>query len=77
MEKANKRRGLISVVVVLSLIAFLGFSLVPILDSILKRQPSAKSVNSNAYSNGAVWGQAIRVAASSGEGVRIGFAAGT
>lgn len=36
MEKANKRRGLISVVVVLSLIAFLGFSLVPILDSILK-----------------------------------------
>ncbi|AFZ05334.1 Tetratricopeptide TPR_2 repeat-containing protein [Oscillatoria nigro-viridis PCC 7112] len=36
MEKANKRRGLITVVVVLSLIAFLGFSLVPILDSILK-----------------------------------------
>src|SRR4028119_442519 len=36
MEKANKRRGLITVLVVLSLIAFLGFSLVPILDSILK-----------------------------------------
>ena len=36
MEKANKRRGLITVAVVLSLIAFLGFSLVPILDSILK-----------------------------------------
>ena len=36
MEKANKRRGLITVVVVLSLIAFLGFYLVPILDSILK-----------------------------------------
>ena len=35
MEKANKRRGLITVAVVLSLIAFLGFSLVPILDSIL------------------------------------------
>jgi len=36
MEKANKRRGLITVVVVLSLIAFLGFSLVPILNSILQ-----------------------------------------
>jgi len=36
MEKANKRRGLISVLVVLSIIAFVGFSLVPILDSILK-----------------------------------------
>lgn len=36
MEKANKRRGLITVAVVLSLIAFLGFSLVPILDGILK-----------------------------------------
>lgn len=36
MEKTNKGRGLISVVVVLALIAFVGFSLVPILDSILK-----------------------------------------
>ena len=36
MEKANKGRGLITVVVVLALIAFVGFSLVPILDSILK-----------------------------------------
>ncbi|HBK97278.1 MAG TPA: Tfp pilus assembly protein PilF, partial [Microcoleaceae bacterium UBA10368] len=36
MDKANKGRGLITVVVVLALIAFLGFSLVPILDSILK-----------------------------------------
>lgn len=36
MDKTNKGRGLITVVVVLSLIAFLGFSLVPILDSILK-----------------------------------------
>jgi len=36
MEKANKRRGLITVVVVLAVIAFVGFSLTPILDSILK-----------------------------------------
>ncbi|MEZ2240973.1 tetratricopeptide repeat protein [Microcoleus sp.] len=36
MDKTNKGRGLITVVVVLSLIAFLGFSLVPLLDSILK-----------------------------------------
>ncbi|MEG4352142.1 tetratricopeptide repeat protein [Microcoleus sp. LAD1_D3] len=37
MEKANKRRGLITVVVVLAVIAFVGFSLIPpILDSILK-----------------------------------------
>jgi tetratricopeptide (TPR) repeat protein len=36
MEKANKGRGLITVVVVLAIIAFVGFSLVPILDSILK-----------------------------------------
>jgi tetratricopeptide (TPR) repeat protein len=40
MDKANKRRGLITVAVVLSLIAFLGFSLVPILDSILKASPT-------------------------------------
>ncbi|MGE5655934.1 MAG: tetratricopeptide repeat protein [Actinomycetota bacterium] len=32
----DKRRGLISVVMVLSLIAFLGFSIAPIVDSILK-----------------------------------------
>jgi tetratricopeptide (TPR) repeat protein len=36
MDKANKRRGLITVVMVLSLIAFVGFSAVPILDSILR-----------------------------------------
>ncbi len=36
MDRQNKRRGLITVVMVLSLIAFLGFSLVPILDGILK-----------------------------------------
>lgn len=36
MDKANKRRGLITVVMVLSLIAFVGFSVVPIVDSILK-----------------------------------------
>lgn len=44
MDKANKRRGLITVVMVLSLIAFLGFSLVPILDGILKAgQPQNSS----------------------------------
>lgn len=36
MDKANKRRGLITVAMVLALIAFVGFSAVPILDSILK-----------------------------------------
>ncbi|NJK66597.1 MAG: tetratricopeptide repeat protein [Richelia sp. CSU_2_1] len=36
MDKANKRRGLITVVMVLSLIAFVGFSVVPIVDSIFK-----------------------------------------
>jgi tetratricopeptide (TPR) repeat protein len=36
MDKANKRRGLITVVMVLSLIAFVGFSAVPILDSIVR-----------------------------------------
>ncbi len=37
MEKANKRRGLISVVVVLAIVAFVGFSLLPpLLDIILK-----------------------------------------
>ena len=37
MEKANKRRGLISVVVVLAIVAFVGFSLLPpILDRIIK-----------------------------------------
>ncbi|MBE9183568.1 tetratricopeptide repeat protein [Microcoleus sp. LEGE 07076] len=43
MQKANKRRGLITVAVVLSLIAFLGFSLVPILDSILKASQTSTS----------------------------------
>lgn len=36
MDKANKGRGLITVAMVLALIAFVGFSAVPILDSILK-----------------------------------------
>jgi hypothetical protein len=77
MDKANKGRGLITVVVVLALIAFLGFSLVPILDSILKGNQAQSRSTSNAYSDGGGWGEAIRVAASSGEGLRIGFAAGS
>lgn len=37
----DKRRGLISVVMVLSLIAFLGFSVAPLLDSVVKANQSA------------------------------------
>jgi uncharacterized membrane protein len=66
MEKANKRRGLITVVVVLSLIAFFGIFSRSNFGQYSQGQPSAKWVNSNAYSDGAVWGEAIRVAASSG-----------
>jgi len=39
----NKRRGLISVVMVLSLIAFVGFSIAPIVDSIVKANQASSS----------------------------------
>lgn len=44
MDKANKRRGLISVVVLLAVIAFVGFSLIPpILESIKTNQTQNRS----------------------------------
>jgi len=39
----NKRRGLISVVIVLAVIAFVGFSIAPILDSIVKANQASSS----------------------------------
>ncbi len=44
MDKANKRRGLITVVVLLAVIAFVGFSLIPpILESIKTNQTQSRS----------------------------------
>lgn len=42
-EMINKRRGLISVVIVLAVIAFVGFSIAPILDSIVKANQASSS----------------------------------
>lgn len=42
-EMVGKRRGLISVVMVLSLIAFVGFSIAPIVDSIVKANQASSS----------------------------------